>query len=306
MSIELENCPLCGQGQPEPIYLARDRHYGISGLYTIVRCAKCSLLFLNPMLSDEELSALYPADYFAYQDKFQRRRWKEFVKTLLGYSIGTRDPEFPVAGRMLDLGCGTGWFLRDMRDKGWDVYGVEINSAAAELGRKAAALNIFAGTLRQADFPSNFFDYIRANHSFEHISCPGETLDEIHRILRPDGRLLIGVPNVAGLNAKVFRQYWWYLCAPVHPFTYSVSTLSQMLAKHHFSIDHVTYNSDYSGILGSLQIWCNRNKQGKSSEGLLINTLPLRMVCHWLAKFVDLFGLGDAIEITARKALKTP
>jgi SAM-dependent methyltransferase len=302
MSVELKKCPLCEGGNHEEMYLARDRHYGIPGVYRIVRCCDCSLIFLNPMYSDEELSALYPKDYYAYQDNFQQSRWKDIVKRILRCHVGTLDPEFPAPGRMLDLGCGSGWFMRAMRDQGWEALGVEISSAAAELGRRACGLDIFAGTLRQANFPAGYFDYIRSNHSFEHITCPGETLDEIHRILRSDGKVLIGVPNVASLNARVFRQYWWYLGAPVHPFTYCVKTLSRLLHKHHFSVERVTYNSDYSGILGSWQIWLNRKNGWKSTEGAAISNPLLKVPCHWAAKSVDLFKLGDAIEITAVKA----
>jgi len=259
-------------------------------------------MFLNPMYSDAELSALYAGDYYAYQDSFSRSRWKEIVKSLLCFRIGTRDPQFESPGRILDLGCGTGWFLREMRDKGWDAYGVEINSAAAELGRTKAGLNILAGTLQQAGFPPDSFDYVRANHSFEHISCPGVTLDEIYRILRPRGKVLIGVPNVASLNAKVFGEYWWYLGAPVHPFTHSVETLSRLLRKHNFCIQKVTYNSDYAGILGSLQIWLNRQNGRVSTAGLAINNPVLKIVCHWTAKCIDFLKMGDAIEIIAVKS----
>jgi hypothetical protein len=77
-----------------------------------------------------------------------------------------------------------------------------------------------------------------------------------------------------------------------------------MLAKHHFEVCKVNYNSDYSGILGSLQIWSNRTTVRKSTEGLLINNPALKLVCQWLAKFVDVLRLGDAIEITAIKAFK--
>jgi SAM-dependent methyltransferase len=261
----------------------------------------CSLMFLNPMYSDKELSALYPHDYYAYQNNVRRDRWKEIVKRILCYRIETLDPKFSTPGRMLDLGCGTGWFLCDMRARGWETHGVEISKSAAEVGRKTCGVDIFAGTLKEANFPSDYFDYIRANHSFEHISCPDQTLDEIHRILRPGGKLLLGVPNVDSLNARIFRQYWWYFGAPVHPFTYSVATLSQFLKKHRFEVIKVNYNSDYSGILGSGQIWLNRRNGRKSSEGALINRLILKVFFQWVAKGVDLFGLGDAIEIIATR-----
>jgi SAM-dependent methyltransferase len=301
MSLELQHCPLCEKEKFEPLCVAKDRHYGIPGTYRIVRCAGCSLIFLNPMYSAQELGALYPPDYYAYQDRLSPDPWKELVKKLLGLRIRTRDPVFQRPGVMLDLGCGSGWFLFEMRDRGWQTFGVETNSVAADLGRKNADLNIFPGSLAQANYSSSSFDYVRSNHSFEHISCPNETLQEIYRILRPGGKVLIGVPNIASLNARVFGEYWWYLGAPVHPFTYSVETLSCLLRKHNFHIQTVSYNSDYAGILGSLQILLNRQNGRKSSSGMAITNPVLRTVCHWVAKGLNALKTGDAIEIVASK-----
>lgn len=301
MNHEASRCVLCGSDKFEPMYFTRDRHYGISGLYRIVRCTNCLLICLAPLLSDQELSVLYPEDYYAFQNHSRGWSCKEVVKVLLGLRIGTRDPRFDIPGRMLDLGCGTGWFLCDMRDQGWDVYGVEINRTAAEIGSREGKLEIFAGTLQEAAFPPNYFDYIRANHSFEHISSPNETLTEIYRILKPNGKLLLGVPNVSGLNAKIFGKYWWYLGAPVHPFSYSVRTLTQLLRKHAFDVVKINYNSDYSGILGSAQIWLNRSSDRKSTDGVLFNSTVLKIVCQWAAKCIDLFNLGDAVELIATK-----
>lgn len=303
MTQDLRSCPLCTGNDFKELYVTTDRHYGISGSYRLVRCGSCALVFLNPMYSDEELAGLYPSDYYAYQDKFQTSRWKTIAKKLVGYSIGTKDPHFEAPGVLLDLGCGSGWFLESMRAQGWSTYGVEISEAAAALGQKAKGLQILCGTLEQAKFPPEFFDYVRSNHSFEHISCPNETLEEIHRILKPGGKVLIGVPNIDGLNAALFGRYWWYLGVPVHPFSYSVRSLSTILRKHGFIVDKIVYNSQYTGILGSLQIWLNRNNGRKSSEGAVVNNRALQLLCHWFGKLENLFRVGDAIEITARKAV---
>jgi SAM-dependent methyltransferase len=302
MSFPLRNCPLCGSINHVQAYLSKDRHYGIPGLYRIVRCCGCTLLFLNPMYSDQELAELYPTDYYAYQDNFPRNRWKSIVRGLLGYRVGTRDPEFSKPGKMLDLGCGSGWFIANMRNQGWQTHGVEISSAAADLGRKNAGLDIFSGTLEQAAFPSESFDYVRSNHSFEHISTPNETLAEIRRILKPAGKLLVGVPNDASLTSRVFGQYWWYRGAPVHPFTYSVSTLTALLKKHHFAVEKIVYNSDAWGILGSFQIWLNRKNGRRSNEGMVSRNRLLNVLCYWVARMIDLFQLGDEIEVTAVKS----
>jgi SAM-dependent methyltransferase len=301
MSQALQNCPLCNAADFKELYVAKDRHYGISGFFRVVCCLKCFLVMLNPMYSDLELAAFYPGDYYAYQDNFQTRKWREFARRILGYHVGTKDPRFEKPGSVLDLGCGSGWFLEGMRRLGWDTYGVEISEQAALLGRKSRGLRIFHGTLKDAKFPSMFFDYVRANHSFEHISRPNETLEEIRRILKPEGKLLIGVPNISGLNARAFKQYWWHLCAPVHAFNYSSGTLGQFLQKHSFQVEKVRYNSDYFGMLGSLQIWLNRKNERKSMHGKLVNNYSLRLVCQCAVNLMDLAGQGDMIEITASK-----
>ena len=254
------------------------------------------------MYSSEELAPLYPPDYYAYQDNIPTDGWKHTIKRILLYETSTQDPKIARPGKMLDIGCGSGWFIHEMQSRGWEAHGVEINNVAAQMGRSTWGLNIFSGTLKEARFPAEYFDYIRSNHSFEHISDPNETLHEIRRILRPEGKLLIGVPNVASWNARLFRQYWWYLGAPVHPFNYSVETLSTLLRNHSFRVERVAYNSDYGGIIGSMQIWLNRNTNRKSSEGLLINNVALRLLGNWAAKLIDWLGAGDAIEVTAVKA----
>ena len=98
MSQALRTCPLCDAADFKELYVTRDRHYGISGTYRVVRCVRCFLVMLNPMYSDRELAALYPRDYYAYQDKFRMREWRELARKLLGYHVGTKDPRFEVPG----------------------------------------------------------------------------------------------------------------------------------------------------------------------------------------------------------------
>lgn len=301
MSVVLRSCPLCGAEQQDTLYLARDRHYGIPGEFPVVRCRACSLVFLNPMYSDEELSRMYPADYYAYQDKFELHSGKELGKRLLGFKRSTKDPHFARPGRMLDLGCGSGWFLRRMKARGWETYGVEVSAAAAELARDSAGLNVLRGTLAQAAFPSQFFDYVRANHSFEHMACPNEVLAEIHRVLKFDGKLMLGLPNIASFTARCFGEHWWYLGAPVHTFNYSEKTVAQLLAKHGFEVERIRHNSDYFGVVGSWQIRANNGNGRKSTEGWRVRSAAMRLAGQWLANLADAAGRGDCMEVTAVK-----
>jgi SAM-dependent methyltransferase len=297
----LKKCNCCNSTDIVEAFNVPDRHYGIKGLFKIFICKACGLYFLNPMPNDLELSEYYPKSYYSYQNFFvQNNRFKEFLKKIFFFNIKTQDPIFEQPGKMLDIGCGSGQFIYKMREKGWDVYGVEVNVDGAIAGQKIAGLNIFPGNLLDAKFEDNSFDYIRSNHSFEHIYNPNETLTEIHRILKPDGKLMIGVPNIDSLNARTFKEFWYYLGAPVHTYNYSPKTLSLMLEKNGFVVEKITYSADYSGILGSIQIYFNRNSERTTNEGFFINFSPFVVLSHWIAKFTNVLRTGDAMEITAK------
>lgn len=301
MSKMLQACPLCGASQMEELFYAKDPHYGIPGSHRVVRCSSCTLVFLNPMFSEEELARLYPEDYYAYQDEPDVNVWKDRAKRILGFWHGTKEPHFDRPGRYLDIGCGSGAEVQRMKEQGWDSYGVEINRAAANVGR-AKGLNIFCGSVHEAGYPYAFFDYIRASHSLEHMTDPGDALNEAYRLLKPAGKLLLAVPNIDGLSARIFRQYWWHLCPGVHTYSFSTRTLVRLLNRHSFTIEKLHFNSDYVGILGSLQIWLNRRNGKRSWCGPVFSNHPLRVLCAWLERACDASGLGDMIEATAIKA----
>lgn len=299
---KIVECVLCKSSALKELYITRDRHYGIEGEFKIDQCTNCGLVFLNPMPSEQYLNSLYPETYYSYQDfydkemSFLKRMYHNFI------TAKTFDPDFKKAGNFLDIGCGSGKYLYKMRNKGWDVFGVEVNKNAAILGNDLEKLNIHNGNLLSANYDSESFDYVRSNHSFEHITNPNETLDEIYRILKSDGKLFIGVPNIDSFNAKLFKKYWWYLGAPVHPFNYSAKTLTRLLESHGFLVEKIIYNSDVHGTLGSFQIYKNRsNPHIKSDSGSFINNTPLKIISSVMAKLLNFFKKADSIEVICRK-----
>lgn len=305
---QLIGCPLCGSESLRTVKLAYDPHYGNQGQFPVDECVGCGLNFMNPMPTAEYLSKAYPSEYYSYHYQSPRtlkqrvvKKLKRLARALIYYhSSKTMDPKFRTPGTMLDIGCGAGSFLAEMRDKGWKVYGAELSPDAAERGRIQSGLEIFGGTVHDAKFPSKFFDYVRTNHSFEHVHNPREVIREIRRILKPNGKLFIGVPNVTGLAARKWGIYWWYLGAPVHTFGYSANTLSRLLNDEGFVVERVNYNSTYAGIFGSLQIYLNRNSDNLSEEGHVFKNPVLMLTGHWLARLTDLLQMGDCIEVIAR------
>jgi SAM-dependent methyltransferase len=295
------SCIVCASRELEFLFRTWDRHYGIEGEYELGRCRQCGFIFLDPMLSEQQLEKLYPSGYYSYQPVLAHKSWfRKIAKRLFRMPIPTHDPAFPTPGTLLDLGCGSGEYLLKMRERGWRVFGVEPNRAAAIAGQKAG-LEIFHGTLTQARLPSEFFDYVRANHSLEHMPNPHQILAEISRILRPDGKLFVGVPNSASVLFRLFKQYWWHLCAPVHVCGYSLRTLRLILSRHGFRVTKTYFSSNYVSVLGSIQIFANRKKRVPADQGRLLKSPLFIPPCHIAARVLDVFKAGDTIEVICER-----
>jgi SAM-dependent methyltransferase len=299
---KIVNCINCKAKEFEPYTNVPDRHYGIKGIFSLDKCINCGLVFLNPMPTEQELSAFYPQEtYYSYHiDIFKKNPIKDFFKKIFLMDNSVKEPKFNAPGKFLDIGCGNGWILYQFILKGWQGYGVEPSKLGSEIGNKAG-LNIFNGELLSAEFENLKFDYVRSNHSFEHIHNPNEIINEIHRILKPNGKLLIGIPNINGINAKIFKKYWYYLGAPVHTFNYNEKTITEILDKNGFKVEKINYNSNWAGFLGSIQIYLNRKNQKTSHDGFFINFMPLRFLFSIIAKTQNLFKVGDCIEVIAVK-----
>jgi len=300
-----ECCPVCDSVKIHHYITTMDRHYGhIDRLFDVYLCVDCSLLFLNPMIRDEELFSMYDEEtYYSYQPlDFRQRSWlKELiVKNLIGSSAPEEPPiDNPQGKKFLDIGCGSGYKLYFMKQLGWDVHGVEISAVAAGIGNNYG-LNIAQGTLLDAGYESEYFDYIRSNHSFEHITNPNETMAEIQRICKTGGKLFIGVPNTASFPCHVFREYWFYLGVPFHPYNYNPHNLNLLLRKWGFQVTKVKYVGNWQGLLGSLKYLIESKYRLKLIDPIYNNRL-FQIFFHQIARILNWIRLGDCIEIYAEK-----
>lgn len=138
------------------------------------------------------------------------------------------------AGKILDVGCGLGFLLSGL-DAKFDKYGVEISKLAS-----AEALNygnIFNGTLENASYEENFFDVVILYHVIEHLDFPESVLKEIKRILKKDGKLLIGTPNFECICAKIFGDNFRMLHDKSHVSLFSHNSLKKFLLANDFIVE---------------------------------------------------------------------
>jgi SAM-dependent methyltransferase len=215
-------------------------------------------------------------------------------------------------GRLLDLGCATGFFLNSISQilprSNWELYGVEVNPVAAHLARRQFNLNIFTGTLKEAAYPDEYFNAVTMWDVLEHLHDPLGSLQEIYRILKPEGILVIRVPNLGSRWARWFGRYWAGLEPPRHLYVFDRYTLSQLLSRAGFTIKSAsTAISSYLMFVLSVRFWL----VGIGSNPVLRKTI-LDVLYHPISRlisapifFIDsLFTRGQALVITARKSLE--
>jgi SAM-dependent methyltransferase len=240
-------CPLCGSHRHHHLYSCD------GGVF--VRCKDCGLVYQNPQPVFTDLKRRYGADYYRYEleneDNF-------FQLMLLGLrDIGFERLERPGSGngRFLDIGCATGRLLEHVRGAGWNPVGVELCRESAEHAIHERSLEVYIGSLSDACFPDAHFSVIHFSHLLEHVPSPAEFLLEVSRVLATDGLAIITTPNIAGLQARLFRTGWRSAIAD-HLTLFSVATMRKMLARTGFRVLQVV---TWGGLaVGSAPGWIKR------------------------------------------------
>ena len=163
----------------------------------IYRCQSCGFRQVRPRLTNHELDQLYPSDYFdttasiGYVDyaREAQRRARE------AYFLARHLRKKGVSLRVLEVGCALGFFLSALRDEGIEVQGVDTSSFAAYFAKTRFGLSIHQGTLEDANFPSDSFDFVVQKDLLEHVLNPRQHLLDTYRVMRPGARLCLVTPN---------------------------------------------------------------------------------------------------------------
>lgn len=228
--------------------------YNVKG-YNIVKCVECGLVFINPQPTPEEIQEVYANQQIVFNgagesglnDYLNR---KDTMVKVLGYDGRLFGIEKHVnKGKILDIGCAAGFFLDYARSKGWDACGIEISPWAREIAQLQLGLNIFNKTLKELAFPDNHFDVITMYDVLEHTADPLSELQEVFRVLKPGGLLVLNLPNINSLLARINKSNWLKLDPPQHLYHFTPETISRMVNSVGFKVEELATNNGTSGEL---------------------------------------------------------
>lgn len=239
-------CIVCNQQEAQVIF----KEFGID----IVRCQVCQHVY-STYEQGEDYSD-YFNDEIAEADHFW---WKEAHEKM--YEAFIRQFIKKKAGKLLDVGCGLGYFLKKIsKNTTWDAYGVEISKVAVDYTRNKLGLkNIYLGKVESADFPDNYFDVITLWDVIEHIPNPKPLLKHLHKALKDDGVLFIHTPNIRIQlpKAKIkkllkgMKPGVHYLEAKDHINIYSPQSIKKHLEQNNFKSVQFTHLPPIQSVAGS-------------------------------------------------------
>jgi 2-polyprenyl-3-methyl-5-hydroxy-6-metoxy-1,4-benzoquinol methylase len=290
---DLASCEVCGYtGTLHFYFRGVDRLHGVGDGFDYVRCKNCGLVSAHPIPDTDSIAAFYPSNYAPYADpgfahraktSLRQRIRRQVLSKRFGYSFDERSrgfgllgglaywlksttfgniPYYVPAGTLLDIGCGSGSYLVQMHGLGWQVNGIELNEGACRIA-ESLDLDVLNSEFAPGLFAPDSFDCVVMWNVVEHLPHPRLALEEIFRILKPGGQLLLATPNIESLQFSLFGTYWFNLEAPRHLHLFGVTTLTRLIHSIGFERMRVAYCSHSNGFLESL-LFVLREKIGRS------------------------------------------
>lgn len=237
-----QECRLCGSGNIEVIFKssctdkAGIRNEGFvptacdfGVFYDLAKCADCNAVFALTQELDSDIERLYcEAKDSLYLSQIEERSktFKKIVSHLKNL--------LPENARILDVGCSYGLFLKLASRAGMEAYGVELNNEAVRYAREILGLNVLCSDLKEADFPDGYFDVITAIELIEHVCDLKDLINNLYRLLKPQGKLYLVTPDISSLSARLLGYGWWSY-RRMHLNYFSKESLSDFLNRNGFS-----------------------------------------------------------------------
>lgn len=256
----------------------------------LFECKLCRHVFAYPMPEDSELNRFY-AQYPAYGrvSAVTVRRYRELLKSF---------EDFRKHNRLLEIGCGDGFFLDVARSEGWEVYGTEYNPRSIAVC-KSKGIPIRDGEVRPSDWAITDFDVVLSMEVIEHTRDVRHEAAAMIALCRPGGLLYLTTPNFNSISRRILGANWSVICYPEHLQYFNRRSLKKLF--NSLGIDTVKVKA--TGISPGRLLEGLRKKRNPEANKPFVNTS--RNEDQVLRSFLDKTGLLS-IFITLLNILLSP
>jgi SAM-dependent methyltransferase len=292
---------------PESSLTGADRLHGIAGTWEVVTCKICGSGLTLPAVAEEDLGSLYPEEYTAYGLPVNpalrllalllfRSRYRRALGRRPLVGLRSLSP-----GRLLDVGSGRGDLGVVLRQKGWDVTGLEPSEQACQEARTRGVETV-RGTLQTSgsSLPGDY-DAIVFQHSLEHTVDPARDLALARDLLRDDGILVVSVPNFGCWQRQWLGSQWFHLDLPRHRSHFTPQGLEILLRRTSFESLDLGTSTSADGLPMSIQYRLFGRRRFVDGPALYASIALSLAVTPLSAMANGLGGGGDFLHAVGRK-----
>ncbi|MEI6080201.1 MAG: methyltransferase domain-containing protein [bacterium] len=232
--------------------------FGPNNSFKYVECSNCGLVYLNPRpIYDEKFVNIAYEDYDVDSHFFKSggKVSEEELELVDQHNLILAQIEKALGrkkGKLLEIGCMTGLFLKTAKERGWDVVGIDISKKMVDHINNNLKIKGYCDQYQNVKFPAHEFDVIYCSHVIEHIPNPNEWMEKFRKDMKQDGLLCINVPNQNSID-RVLKRFvvknivdkrkWEGWRTPDHLFEPTARPMKYILKEHNFNvIDHFTYS----------------------------------------------------------------
>lgn len=278
--IHYTHCPVCNSSNINPLLTVKD-HSVSKEEFVIWQCGACTLRFTQDVPDEDSIGPYYQSqDYISHSNtdkgllnKLYQRVRKLTLEQKASLIIGKTKEK----GRILDIGAGIGAFLSVMKEKGWEIKGIEPDEVARKNAKDLFGLKLEQPTELDKLQPGTY-DAITLWHVLEHVHRLHDYVEQLKNLLAPGGKIFIAVPNYTSVDATAYRNFWAAYDVPRHLYHFSPQAIERLIGQHGLRLADkkpMWFDSFYISLLSSKYHKGSTSWIGAGINGLRSNLTAL-------------------------------
>lgn len=278
------SCLVCSSSKFRPLKEYQKAH--------LVKCSDCGFVFSGLIPSAQELEDCYGA--YGRNDFLSPVTIKRYHEILDNFE------PFRKTNRLIDVGCGIGYFLEEAKKRGWDVYGTEYTDQAMDICN-GKGIKMSKGKLDPTHYELGAFDIVTSFEVLEHINNPIEEVKSFYKILRSGGLLYFTTPNFNAFERYYLKESYNVVCYPEHLSYYTKRTMNRLLSDNGFEKkDLLTTGISLTRIKTSQKTSDEKIVQSNNSDDKIRNLtedkLWAKAIKNIVNALLNVSGLGNSLK----------
>lgn len=254
------------------------KDFSVSGeVFDLVENKEFGFLQTTPQPASDKLSDYYKSDDYISHTNSKRNVFEKVYHIVRRISVNQKLKLINSFGStektLLDVGCGTGDFLQTAKNNGWEIFGIEPNQEARTIANIKVTNAVF-NTEKLSEFKNESFDVITLWHVLEHLPNLEDQIAVFKKLLKPQGTLIIAVPNYKSYDATYYKAFWAAYDVPRHLWHFDKNAMSKLFSKISMQVTKIKpmyFDAFYVSMLSEKYKNCNMNFIKGFWIGLLSN-----------------------------------